>query len=152
MHALTVNFHNKHCNNMITGNYSILLIGDSIIAALPRYSNVWKRYFQLLNAVNYGIYGDRGQNISWRCQNITSSSNPQYAIIMCGTKNIKHSSVEDTMDGIVEISLLLRHKYHPITIFACQLLSYDNNWSINRVCIDVINNYLCCKSTLNDIS
>ena len=75
---------------MITGNYSILLIGDSIIAALPRYSNVWKRYFQLLNAVNYGIYGDRGQNISWRCQNITSSSNPQNAIIMCGTK--KHQT------------------------------------------------------------
>ena len=45
-------------------NYSTLLTGDSIIAGLPRYSNIWKRYFKLLNTINCGIGGDRLQNIS----------------------------------------------------------------------------------------
>ena len=36
--------------------------------------------------------------------------------------------------------------------FVCGLLPSDNNWSINRVYIDEINNYLCCKFKLNGIS
>ena len=52
----------------------------------------------------------------------------------------------------VEITLSLRHIYHPIAIFVCGLLPHDSNWSINRVYIDEINNYLCCKSRLNGIN
>ena len=47
------------------GNYSTLLIGDSIIAALSRYSNILKRYFKPLYAINCGIGGDRMENILW---------------------------------------------------------------------------------------
>ena len=36
--------------------------------------------------------------------------------------------------------------------FVCGLLPRDNNWSINRVYIDEINNYLRCKSKLNGIN
>ena len=71
---------------------------------------------------------------------------------MCGANNIQHNSVEDIVDGIVEIALSLRRIYHPIAIFACNLLPRGSNWSINRVYIDEINNYLCCKSKLNGIN
>ena len=37
------NSHNKYCNSMTICNYSTLLIGDSIIAGLSRYSNIGKR-------------------------------------------------------------------------------------------------------------
>ena len=94
-------------------NYSTLLIGDSIIAGLSRYSNNWKRYFQPLNAINCGIGGERMQNILWRCHNLPSSPHLQNAVIMCGTNNVQHNSV----DGIVEITFSLRRKYHPIAIF-----------------------------------
>ena len=50
---------------MVIGNYFTLLIGDSIIAGLPRYSNILKRCFKLLNAMNCGIGGDRVENILW---------------------------------------------------------------------------------------
>ena len=43
-----LNSHNKHCNSMMIGNYSTLLIGDSIIARLSPYFNIWKRYFKPL--------------------------------------------------------------------------------------------------------
>ena len=66
--------------------------------------------------------------------------------------NIQNNSVEDIVDGIVEIAPSLRRIYHPIAIFVCGLLPHDSNWSINRVYIDEINNYLCCKSKLNGIN
>ena len=116
---------------MIIGNYFTLLIGDSIIAGLPRYSNILKRYFKLLNAINCGIGGDRVENILWRCKNLPSSPNLQNSVIMCGTNSIQHNSVEDIVDGIVEIAVSLRRIYHPIAMFVCGLFPRDSNWSIS---------------------
>ena len=65
---------------------------------------------------------------------------------MCDTNNIQDNSVEDIVHEIVEIALSLRRKYHPIAIFVCGLLPRDNNWSINGVYINEINNYLCYQS------
>ena len=50
---------------MMVENYSTLLIGDSIIAGLSHYSNIWMRYFKPLNAINCGIGGGRVENILW---------------------------------------------------------------------------------------
>ena len=134
------------------GNYSTLLIGDSIIASLSCYSTIWKRYIKPLNAINCRIFVDRVENILQQCKNLPSSPNLQNAAIVCGTNNIQHNSVEDIVDGIVEVALSLRHIYHPIAIFVCGLLPGGSNWPINRVYIDEINNYLCCKSKLNGIN
>ena len=71
---------------------------------------------------------------------------------MCGTNNIQHNSVEDIVDGIVEISLSLRRKYHPIAIFVCGLLPRCHNWSINRANINEIKNYICYKSKSNGVN
>ena len=131
-----LNSHNKHCNSMTVCSYSILLIGDSIIAGLSRCFNIWKRYLKPLNAINA----------------MPSSPNLQNAVIVCGANNIQHNSVEDIVDGIVEIALSLRRVYHPIAIFVCGILPLDSNWLVNRVYIDEINNYLCCKSKLNGIN
>ena len=111
-----LNSHNKHCNSMMIGNYSTLLIGHSIIAGLSHYSNIWKRYFQPLNAINCGIGVDRMQSILRQCDNLPSSPHLHNAVIICGTNNIQHNPVEDIVDGTVEIALSLRRKYHPITI------------------------------------
>ena len=92
------------------------------------------------------------ENVLWQYKNLPSFPNLQNAVIMCGTNNIQHNSVEDIVDGIVEISLSLRCIYHPMGIFLCGILPRDSNWSINRAYIDEINTYLCCKSKLNGIN
>ena len=122
-----LNSHNKHCNSMMIGNYSRLLIGDSIIAGLSCYSNFWKRYFKPLYAINCGIVGERVENVLCRCKNLPSCPNLQNAVMMCGTNNIQHNSVEDIVDGIVEIAISLRCIYHKITIFVCDILPRDSN-------------------------
>ena len=106
--------------------------------SLTRCSNIWKTYFKPLDSINCVITGDRVQNILWQCHNLQSSPHLQNAVIMCGTNNIQHNSVKDTSDGIVEIALSLRYKYHSIAIFACILLPRDNNWSINRLYVLVM--------------
>ena len=70
-----LNFHNKHCNSTMIGNYFTLLIGDSIIAGLSRYSNIWKKYFKPLYAISCGIGGDRVENVLWQCKNLPSCRN-----------------------------------------------------------------------------
>ena len=37
--------HNHHCTVAEKSNATTLLIGDSIVAGLSRYPNVWKKYF-----------------------------------------------------------------------------------------------------------
>ena len=107
--------------------------------SLSHYSSIWMRYFQPLNASNCGIGEHRVQNILWWCHNLPSSLHLQNSVIMCGKNNIQQNPGEDTVDGIVEIALSLKCKYHPIAIFACSLLPRDDNWSINRVYNDEIN-------------
>ena len=120
--------HNKHCNSVMIGN---IVDWWFYIAGLSRYSNIWKRYFELLNAINCDIGGDRVENILWRCKNLPSSPNLQNSVIMCGTNSIQHNSVEDIVDGIVEIAVSLRRIYHPIAIIVCGLFPRDSNWSIS---------------------
>ena len=63
-------------------------------------SNIWKRYFKPLYAINCAIGGDTVENILWRCKNLPSCPNLQNAFIMCGTKNNQHNSVEDIEDWL----------------------------------------------------
>ena len=60
--------HNNHCLLAKNSNATTLLIGDSIIACLNRYPNVWNKYFGN-NSVNFGIRGDCVQNVLWRSIN-----------------------------------------------------------------------------------
>ena len=147
-----LNLHNKHCNDISNSNYSTLLIGDSLIVGLSRYPNIWRRYFKPLNAINCGIGGDRIQNVLWRSNNLPSSPSFQNAVILCGTNNIQRDSSEDIVDGILEIALTLRRKYNDLHIVVCGLLPGDENWSVNRIYIREINDYLSYKCDLNGMN
>ena len=62
--------HQKHIcltNQMQTTG---LLIGDSIVVAITRYQNIWKKYFKFQKTVNGGIPGDKTQHLLWRAKNL----------------------------------------------------------------------------------
>ena len=81
----------------------ILLIGDSIISNLSRYPDIWERYFISHRTLNFGIPGDKIQNVLWRIQNLNFSNNPsvKYIFILCGTNNLDHNSPEELVHGII---------------------------------------------------
>ena len=53
-----MNTHFKHCSRL-NEIFDKILIDDSLIAGLTRYSKVWNKFFKPLNALNRGIGGDR---------------------------------------------------------------------------------------------
>ena len=81
--------HNHHCTVAEKSNATTLLIGDSVVAGLSRYPNVWKKYF-LRNSVNFGIGGDCVENVLWRSQNLPILQSLNKIIILCGTNNINN--------------------------------------------------------------
>ena len=122
-----------------------------MIVRLSCYPNIWRRYFKPLNAINYGIGGDRIQIVLWRSNNLPSSTSFQNAVILCTRSNIQGDSSEDIVDGILEIALILRRTYNHLNIAVCGLLPYDGNWSVNRIYIREINDYLSYKCDLNGV-
>ena len=54
---------------------NILLIGDSLILNISWYQDVWSEYFSKHNTFNFGILGDKIQNLLWRIKNLKFPSN-----------------------------------------------------------------------------
>ena len=101
-----------------------------------------KNTFNLFNTVNCGIGGDKVQNMLWRCNNFSPSLSVKNIVVMCGTNNIQHDSVEDITGGIIDISSQLRRIYKNSNVIVCGLLPRDESWSVNRVYIKELNEYL----------
>ena len=133
--------HNNHCLLAKNSNATTLIIGDSIIAGLNRYPSVWNKYFGN-NSVNFGIRGDRVQNVLWRSINLPILSSLSKIVILCGTNNIFNDSPYDIVDGIIKIASTFEKIYPNSSIYVSGLLPRDESWSVNRVTIDEINKSL----------
>ena len=99
----------------------VILIGDSLISNLSRYPDVWKNYFSIHNMLNFGIQGDKIQNILWQLNNLNSSKNCsiKYVFILVGTNNVDHNSSEEIASGLTTSGLSAQaqcqNSYHPST-------------------------------------
>ena len=61
--------HQNHCFKVKQENMNSIIIGDSILAGLTRYSNIWNNLFGN-RFINLGISGDRVENVLWRARDI----------------------------------------------------------------------------------
>ena len=101
-----------------------------------------------LKTLNYGIGGDRVQNVLWRAQNFPVISSLKNVVILCGTNNLFTDSPKDIADDIIEIAQTFQSKYSSINIDIGGVLPRDASWSINRE-LKEVNEILkakCCKS------
>jgi lysophospholipase L1-like esterase len=71
------------------GNYGIEFVGDSITQAWESDGkNVWAEYYSKRNAINFGVGGDRTQNVLWRFeQGQLDGIKAKVAVVMIGTNN-----------------------------------------------------------------
>ena len=124
------------------------LLGYAIIAGLSRYLKVWQRYFTPLKALNFGIGGDRVENVLWRTKNLLIPPSLKNVVVLCGTNNLFTDSLLDVADCIVKIGSCLCEKSSSVNIFICGLIPRDESWSVNKVLIEEVNRilkYLCLK-------
>lgn len=120
----------------------VVLVGDSIVKGLARYPRVWRKYFSHLNALNFGIGGDRTQHVLWRLQNGELECKPKVIVVHCGTNNIDKNSSGDIVQGLLAIVDYIRAKQPQTMIVVVGLLPRDLNPTYRRSKIDKVNSGL----------
>ena len=79
--------HYNHCFHVNHDNINSIIIGDSIVAGLTCYNNVWKNLFGS-GFINPGIRGDCVEHVLWRVSDIAFPPRLKNVFILCGTNNI----------------------------------------------------------------
>lgn len=101
--------HNVNLEWVRKGDVDVMLLGDSITAGWGRNSAYLKPLFGDLAYRNFGIPGDRCENVLWRLKNgELKSLNPRLVVLMIGVNNIgaghtKDRIVRGVKDVIYEI-------------------------------------------------
>jgi beta-glucosidase len=84
------------------GPVDLLLLGDSLTAGnsgepLPDHLAVWNRYFGKYSALNFGIGGDKTQNVLWRIEHDELKGlAPRVLVLEVGVNNLFELSVPRT--------------------------------------------------------
>ena len=144
--------HQKHVNLSLNSKTILVLIGDSIVAGLSRYANIWRSFFKIFDTLNYGIGGDCTQHVLWRAENATLPNSLKYVVIHCGTNNIDRDQPRDIANGVIAIGLTLQEKCSGLKVTVTGLLPRDPEWSHRRKKIKLINYYLkkLCRDNFNE--
>jgi len=98
------------------GEAELVFFGDSI-TAMTRSSESWKKTFGAYRYANFGIGGDRTQNLLWRLDHgEIGALKPKVAVLLIGTNNIglTENDVADTVRGVTAITNKL-HAAFPAT-------------------------------------
>ena len=120
----------------------ILLIGDSLIANLLLFPNIWKDYFSNYKVLNFGVSGDKTQNCLWRTENLNFPKDVTDVYLLCGVNNIDSDQPLDIVKGIISCGLSVKRKQSSTNIHIIGLLPRDSANSPRRSKIDQVNEIL----------
>jgi len=79
----------------------LIFIGDSITQFFPGSApSVWKKSYEVYHPVDFGIMGDKTENVLWRLGNMNLKGlKPKVAVILIGTNN-RDNAVQEIADGV----------------------------------------------------
>ncbi len=82
--------------------FDLILDGDSITDFWQRQgADVWASRFGNLSTFNFGIAGDRTQQVLWRLmQGQAEGIRPKLIVLMIGTNNLSANTVEQIAEGV----------------------------------------------------
>ena len=134
-------FYNNNCFQVKQENMNSIIIGDSIVAGLMRYTNVWnnlcgKRFISL------GISGDCLENVIWHARDIPFLPFLKNVVILCGAININKDFPYDIAQGLIALSSVFKNQSSNPNLLVCGLLPCDESFSINRLIINEVNDHL----------
>jgi prolyl oligopeptidase len=138
----------KHEKNLLIANRGescpVVFLGDSITEGWRgRGKEVFAKYFAPMNAVNFGIGGDRTQHVLWRLQNgeLNDRFHPQVIVLMIGTNNlgVKESTPEDIADGIKAIVAEIRKRSPETKVLLLAIFPRDKEPTARREKLQQVN-------------
>lgn len=107
-----LSLHEAFVQRISRGNIQVIFFGDSITARWTSTGrDAWKQHFSNLDAVSFGVGGDKTQNLLWRMQNgELEGVHPRVAVLLIGTNNLKSNTGPETVDGIKAIVAEMRKR------------------------------------------
>ena len=104
----------KHNLLLNKSKAKLLIIGNLLVSNLSRYPEIWRNYFSNHGTLNFGIAGDKAQNILWRVNNlhVFFNSHLKYIFILCSPNNIDHNSAQSIASTIISTGLEFQMKSH----------------------------------------
>ncbi len=86
-------------------SYDLIFDGDSITDGWQGGGkNVWAQHYGALQAVDFGIGGDRTQHVLWRLsKGQVDGKKPKLIVLMIGTNNLSSNTAEQIAEGVKAI-------------------------------------------------
>lgn len=106
------------------GECDLIFIGDSITLGWRRADGlpVWKQYYDKRHAFDFGIGGDKTQNVLWRLQNLNVSKfHPKVAVVLIGTNNTLNTP-QEISDGVAAVLKQTQTSFPGVKIILVSIL------------------------------
>lgn len=113
----------------------ILFVGDSITEQweIGPGKAQWNETWAPLNAVNFGVSGDRTEHVLWRCKDskLATTTDPKICILNIGCNNLGtwkcQQSSADTLSGVKTIAETLLKRYPKTALIIMCTFPYNDN-------------------------
>ncbi len=101
----------------------IIFIGDSLTAFwLKAGKRIWDAKYAPRHALNFGVGGDRTQNVLWRLNNMALGDlKPKVAVVMIGTNNAENTPRE-IADGVRQVLATTQLNFPGVKIILVSIL------------------------------
>ncbi|GJQ73495.1 hypothetical protein Trydic_g13850 [Trypoxylus dichotomus] len=147
-----MSMHARFMQEAKTTESEIVFIGDSIIQQM-QFSTLWNEKISSLHCLNFGIGGDRVENVLWRIQNGELDFNVKIkaVVLFVGTNNID-CTPHEVFEGILEIIRNIKAKLGDVNIIIPTLLPRGQFPNPYRDRNDHVNTFLLDKFLNQDIA
>lgn len=103
--------HEQNLERIKQGPIDLLFLGDSITDRWSSSPLVWDKYFGKFNPANFGVGGDRTENVLWRIENgELAGFSPKVVVLMIGTNNTHTNQPDEIVKGIGAIIKTVQQK------------------------------------------
>lgn len=134
------------------GGIEVVFLGDSLTDLWRREGRAaWEKHFAPLRAANFGIDGDRTQQLLWRLQHgAVDAPAPKVVVLLIGTNNagnernsdVPRNTTAEAIAGVTLVVETLRTKLPNTTILLLGLLPRGERSSPIRAQVEEINRAL----------
>jgi lysophospholipase L1-like esterase len=102
--------HNSFVARAKAGDVDVVFLGDSITFQFRDHG--FASHYANLKVANFGIGGDRTENILWRLDHgELDGISPKVVVLLIGTNNLGHNyTVEDTVNGVGDVVRAIQAK------------------------------------------
>lgn len=99
--------HARNLERTRNEKFDLCLLGDSVTQMWP--GDLFAKYFGKYNAVNFGIGGDRTENVLWRLdRGELRGTSPKLIVLLIGTNNSGMNTPEEIALGVAAVVKTLR--------------------------------------------